>query len=960
MSKIAIVGVEGCGKTVLLSAIGEKYENPDISGIFMSPVNERAFEFVKLHMASLRQHQWPAATTTNSNLDWGLFLKRKSGGNAKICDLSLLDFAGELYRLTFGNHTEEECAGYESEIKVVKDHIKKSDVLLVVVNLSDVINGSVENRRTRETMWLTKSVIDYTVSDKSSKKVAIVFTQADSYKSVIEKCGGEFETLQTYLPHVASLYDKLPIFSVSAVNKTVPGSDGKPIPAPDFQPEGIDELMEWIISTIPDYDDLSVTMRERRLAPITLAKELEELQKQYESDECRTSTIKRNEILVKIISIIQALRQANAVSSCYAQLADKLDEIEKKFSQCLENEKCALEIIDAVTTNDISTAESMLKDWVKKSDWFVAHEAVLREEIDERHGLLRQREEIRRKKKRRMVVSLSLVMCCVAGAACWGYREKTQRDRARYLAECEAKGYIIERGDDGVLCPVWVAGRQHPKNKDLKSLAEKEKWECTKLGYRWDGECGIRWVPGIVHPNNELLKTSEKRDAWDCEKTGYEWDGATGIVWKVGLKHPTNEWLVSSEKEGVWKSSRPGYEWDGAVLKWAEGKKHSKNSDLVSSDKMDEWICTKSGYEWDGGASIKWKSGVEHPNNNLLVSSITQDKWDSKKPGYIWSGGADIKWQEGLVHSGNTSLVSSKEQDVWICTEPGYVWDGGTGKKWKAGLTSVKYPHCITSKEEGNWHPMDGYKWVDPKSPKFDVVWNPNWKGADKQATEVEGVFKYKRDCPECYNGKVSCKVRCSSCGGDGEKRERVDCSRCDGDGRVSTSSSCWRCSGRGSVTIQCPDCGIVNNGAGFIVSYHGQVCDNCGGNGRVIYRPSNYQNNGQGLAGVFGALANGLNEGARALQAQQHGGWTYCNKCSGRGWYHHSTCNATGQLTVDCSNCNGSGSIRGSTNCSSCSGLGKKSVMVNCSRCINGKVDGEEKCSSCEGEGYVWENKNF
>ena len=39
MKKVAIVGVEGSGKTVMLAGLGELYAHPDGDGFFLAPKN---------------------------------------------------------------------------------------------------------------------------------------------------------------------------------------------------------------------------------------------------------------------------------------------------------------------------------------------------------------------------------------------------------------------------------------------------------------------------------------------------------------------------------------------------------------------------------------------------------------------------------------------------------------------------------------------------------------------------------------------------------------------------------------------------------------------------------------------------------------------------------------------------------------------------------------------------------
>ncbi len=82
MAKIAIVGVEGSGKTVLMAAFGEKYERPDSEGYFLEPKDRQTFQTTALQTANMRHEgKWPSATLADavSSLDWRL-CRRKGAG----------------------------------------------------------------------------------------------------------------------------------------------------------------------------------------------------------------------------------------------------------------------------------------------------------------------------------------------------------------------------------------------------------------------------------------------------------------------------------------------------------------------------------------------------------------------------------------------------------------------------------------------------------------------------------------------------------------------------------------------------------------------------------------------------------------------------------------------------------------------------------------------------------------
>lgn len=252
MVKVAILGVEGSGKTVLFSVMGDRYETPDRNGLFLSPLNRETYSYCKMGMAALRKGTWPSATTPEASveLDWQL-MKKRWGGKAgrPLARLSFLDFAGEVYRKTFGGGGREGgVADERNAVERLRRHVKKADVLIVLVDLSKIINGDDGDARTIEMNWLSQAIL----SEARKKSVALVFTQADRYSETIRQCGGVRGALAKYLPVVNSTYgSKLPLFAVAAVDATVPFADDPTFmcPAPDFGSMGFEELMRWMGKT---------------------------------------------------------------------------------------------------------------------------------------------------------------------------------------------------------------------------------------------------------------------------------------------------------------------------------------------------------------------------------------------------------------------------------------------------------------------------------------------------------------------------------------------------------------------------------------------------------------------------------------------------------------------------------------------------------------------------------------
>ena len=55
MKKVAIVGVEGSGKTVMLAGLGELYSHSDENGYFLGPKNYQTASYVAEKIARMRR-----------------------------------------------------------------------------------------------------------------------------------------------------------------------------------------------------------------------------------------------------------------------------------------------------------------------------------------------------------------------------------------------------------------------------------------------------------------------------------------------------------------------------------------------------------------------------------------------------------------------------------------------------------------------------------------------------------------------------------------------------------------------------------------------------------------------------------------------------------------------------------------------------------------------------------------
>ena len=132
MKKVAIVGVEGSGKTVMLAGLGDLYTHPDEEGYFLAPKNFGTAAYVADKIERMRRGEWPVATAGDEmqGLDWTL-RRREHGSRSRpenICEVSFLDFAGEVYRAAYGISGGEGDASLEEQVGALKQYVRGGTV----------------------------------------------------------------------------------------------------------------------------------------------------------------------------------------------------------------------------------------------------------------------------------------------------------------------------------------------------------------------------------------------------------------------------------------------------------------------------------------------------------------------------------------------------------------------------------------------------------------------------------------------------------------------------------------------------------------------------------------------------------------------------------------------------------------------------------------------------------------
>lgn len=253
MNKIAILGVASSGKTVLLAGLGGRYEKADANGCFLVPESRETMAYVKRLLSCMKRREWPAATTPDSmqQLVWSI-RRRTDEGTKRVGDLTVLDFAGEVYRAAFEGASQ---VGFEDEIKALLEYVSGATALAVLINLSDLIALGDEDTRVADMVWTTKKILDFAVESIGASqngdlghRVALVFTQTDRYSSTIGQYAGLKAMFDSLLPIISQSYSGLDILSAHVVDGTDLDDNGMELPRPVLSENGMCDFWRWLIA----------------------------------------------------------------------------------------------------------------------------------------------------------------------------------------------------------------------------------------------------------------------------------------------------------------------------------------------------------------------------------------------------------------------------------------------------------------------------------------------------------------------------------------------------------------------------------------------------------------------------------------------------------------------------------------------------------------------------------------
>ncbi len=306
--KIAIIGTEGSGKTVLITTLAKRFCYSSESSIFLDPVDNGTLRFVERNWQTLCSGEWPAGSPlgTMHDLRWRLLL---TGDSPFECDLRIVDSAGQDLRRLFSDDEPSSAANLPSHLQNLEAYCRSAEIVICLINLGDFLGESDPERRL-DNQIVIKSALQRLAADPS-RRLCLLFTQADRYPSILTQEGELPRVVEQVLPYVrgaqlAKGQKQVILRMVASVNKSVVtvSTDGRPrrVPAPDFESFGFDGLMGWLVKEVRAIAVMQKAVSARQAA-IQQSIRVTELQREHQKEKAIAAATTRGSVARNIIIV---------------------------------------------------------------------------------------------------------------------------------------------------------------------------------------------------------------------------------------------------------------------------------------------------------------------------------------------------------------------------------------------------------------------------------------------------------------------------------------------------------------------------------------------------------------------------------------------------------------------------------------------------------------------------------
>jgi hypothetical protein len=267
-NSIAVIGLSGSGKTVLMAALTKQMSSIDKHGIYLEPLTFRTTKFMEKVASTIAAGHWPTSTPQGElqDYEWRLHLPDA------IFVMKSVDLAGQdLADLFDDDKIRQQERLFPSQLRIL-DQFKDAPIVLFLIDIEEFYRRTETSASQQATL---KAAIDFLCED-SRRKVCLVLPKADLHQVQKDKYGGWPGMLKEFLPYIYYPYiqtQRLKVIPVSAVANTQAMPDGSggyvrlPTAGMPTNSFGIADLAEWIKASAAAW------LRDFELAPPTSEQE---------------------------------------------------------------------------------------------------------------------------------------------------------------------------------------------------------------------------------------------------------------------------------------------------------------------------------------------------------------------------------------------------------------------------------------------------------------------------------------------------------------------------------------------------------------------------------------------------------------------------------------------------------------------------------------------------------------
>lgn len=255
--KVAVIGTEGSGKTVLITCLAKYLEGGGRNGYILVPTTKQTPLYVEKNWRALNGGEWPPANNSGEFIDlqWNLRVTAGDSRAERQYALRIVDCSGHDLRQFFADGQIDNPTSLPPDLTPLIDFCNDAEVVLICANLDDFMSET-DVERTTANQWGLKYAMDYKLKKQPNTRCALIFTQSHRYADVPAQFGSWDAVTAKFLPLVYSSHissGKIPVLAMTAVNKVrqVPDESGKSrtLPGDDFGNDGFNELVNWLVDS---------------------------------------------------------------------------------------------------------------------------------------------------------------------------------------------------------------------------------------------------------------------------------------------------------------------------------------------------------------------------------------------------------------------------------------------------------------------------------------------------------------------------------------------------------------------------------------------------------------------------------------------------------------------------------------------------------------------------------------